>query len=78
MPLYIAHTRSAVRMLSVSVSCQGRGDMGALARGARTLCAYPSHQRVTIFAPLARPRQWYDKNFSHYKPTTCKKLFEVV
>ena len=28
MPLYIVHTQSGVRMLSVSVSCQGRGDMG--------------------------------------------------
>ena len=48
--------------------------MGALARGARALCAYPSHQRVTIIAPLAR----FSCTFGGEVAETAKNLFLTV
>ena len=48
--------------------------MGALACGTRALCAYPSYQRVTIFAPLIRISCTFGREVSE----TAKNLFLTI
>ena len=48
MPLYIVHTRPAQRKITIHLYHTPSRDMGALARGARALCAYPSREELRV------------------------------